>query len=668
MQEDHVCALVKKHVDALRKALHHEQQSELSSQQSMLSNQSMQQLQKNGVALLNLQVEQVAVGLAGKILVEVRKSSAVGGGGLGAHCIRVGDIVKIEKADGNPSEENKHEGIVSRVTDAMIQIAFKEALPAHWTERLRIIKLINEVSYQRMFKALDQLEQAKESQDLLQSVFDPSSVPENDGYDDEIVNFYNETLNEGQKEACRKCISAKWLTLIHGPPGTGKTETLVEVIRQIARPKNQRKKKRLLACGPSNLSVDNLVERLGNDRQLKIVRLGHPARILPSVLKFCLDSQLQHADSFELIRNVRKEIEANLVALQKSRGTDKRSIYAEIRDLRKELKTREKRALKEIINGSDVILCTLNLAGGKLLDGVRFDVAVIDEGSQALEAECWLAGLKADKLIFAGDHQQLPPTLMEDSPILSNTLFNRLAKQKEPFVSLLTRQYRMHENIMKWSSIEFYKGKLIADESVATGLLKDLPGIEKCEITEEAFLFLDTCSFANECSEEDSKFNEGEAKLAVEHLERLLLSGIKSCDIAIITPYNAQVSHLRSLIAHSEVEVGTVDGFQGREKQVIIISLVRSNDQGEIGFLKDYRRTNVAVTRAKRHVCVIGDGDTLGRDPFYKRLVTHVHNSKLFIYILYCACRLITLKRMEQSIIPLIITKYQYLILLLFLL
>ena len=315
---------------------------------------------------------------------------------------------------------------------------------------------------------------------------------------------------------------------------------------------------------------------------------------------------------------------------------------------RKELSEREHSLTMQILRDSDVVLCTLNMSGSRimkdLLKGIiNFDVVVIDEGSQSMEPETWIAARHAKKLIIAGDHLQLPPTVTcpEVASDLGKTLFERLIGMypREPVYNLLDTQYRMHKDIMNWSNMAMYEGRLRADACVATHRLCDLDNVVNNELTCTPIVFYDTigCDMLESLNDDindnsldvESRSNEGEARICIRHLNELLASGLRHDQIAIITPYNAQVSLIKSLLGDgsmdaSSLEIGSVDGFQGREKEAIIFSFVRSNDSGELGFLSDTRRTNVAWTRARRQLCVVGDSGTLERHPFYKQLIEYL--------------------------------------------
>jgi len=391
-----------------------------------------------------------------------------------------------------------------------------------------------------------------------------------------------------------------------------------------------------------------------------IIRLGHPARLLPSVLNHSLDVLTQTSEAASIVKDVRKEMDTKQASIKKTRnGRERRAIYGDIKELRKEYREREKQCVSTLVRGSKVILATLHGAGGFQLRNEQFDVVIIDEASQALEAQCWVPLLSAKKVVLAGDHLQLPPTIKSTPskvksdndrsntkapkvPSLETTLFDRLLTLHGPSIKrMLTTQYRMHQSIMQFPSDDMYDSKLLAAPSVASRQLTTLPyPVEDTEDTREALIFYDTQGggfpetlATDEAATDsktpskgsllnDSKSNASEAALAAKHVSSLVAAGVKAEDIAVVTPYNAQLSLLASLLKekYPGIELGSVDGFQGREKEAVIVTLVRSNADGEVGFLGESRRLNVAMTRPKRQLCVIGDAETVGKGSrFLKR-------------------------------------------------
>ncbi|GLI74607.1 hypothetical protein PoHVEF18_002851 [Penicillium ochrochloron] len=444
------------------------------------------------------------------------------------------------------------------------------------------------------------------------------------------IEFIDPTLNDSQKDAIRFALAAKDIALIHGPPGTGKTHTLIELIMQMIQ-----RKKRILVCGPSNISVDNIVERLAPNK-VPVVRIGHPARLLPSVMEHSLEVLTQTSDAASIVKDVRKEMDEKQASIRKTRtGRERRAIYDDLKLLRKEFRERESKCVDNLVRESSVVLATLHGAGGHQLKNQKFDVVIIDEASQALEAQCWISLLAAEKVVLAGDHLQLPPTVKSanlknkeqigkdtqkkdesDSAknetlkgaSLERTLFDRLlALHGSGIKRMLTTQYRMHEKIMRFPSDELYESKLIAADSVKDRLLADLPyEVEGTDDTQEPLVFWDTQGgdFPEKTEDDDigkkeallgeSKSNEMEALVVARHVDNLIATGVRPESIAVITPYNGQLALLSQMLRekYPGLELGSVDGFQGREKEAVIVSLVRSNAEHEVGFLGEKRRLN----------------------------------------------------------------------------
>ncbi|KAJ9638999.1 hypothetical protein H2199_006860 [Coniosporium tulheliwenetii] len=647
-----------------------ELRAELSETSALASQSSPTALARAGVAILNLQISSQRTGLGGKTVVELELNPAVGGGDIPEHGIRVGDIVGVQEQVGGSAKKREKaevkakgaEGVVLKVTSAVVAVALDREEVEVPGGKLWLIKLANDVTYKRMTQTMTRLQNFKEAEytpfiRVLFGLSSPSPVPQNlsdpeHGLDN--VAWIDSSLNDSQKDAIRFALLSKEMALIHGPPGTGKTHTLIELILQMLK-----QNLRLLVCGPSNIAVDNIVERLA-PHKVSIVRLGHPARLLPSVLNHSLDLLTRTSDAGALVQDVRKEMDKKQASIRKTRnGRERRTIYGELKELRKEYRERERGCVDNLVRGSKVILATLHGAGGFHLKNQEFDVVIIDEASQALEAQCWVPLLAAKKVVLAGDHLQLPPTIKslnskakppkeakaaKDENVVKNmtletTLFDRLLALHGPSIKrMLTTQYRMHEKIMAFSSKELYEGKLVAADGVKARLLKDLPyEVKDTEDSREPVVFWDTQGgdFPEKTEDEEvgkkagkgmslgeSKSNELEAALVKLHVRNLVDAGVRPEDIAVVTPYNAQLAVLSQLLkeAFPGIELGSVDGFQGREKEAVIVSLVRSNPEHEVGFLGEKRRLNVAMTRPKRHLCVIGDSETAGRgSAFLKR-------------------------------------------------
>ncbi|HZZ72735.1 MAG TPA: AAA domain-containing protein, partial [Pirellulales bacterium] len=436
-------------------------------------------------------------------------------------------------------------------------------------------------------------------------------------------------LNEIQQGAVRMALAARDVALIHGPPGTGKTTTVVEFIRQAVR-----QEKKVLACAPSNLAVDNLLERLlaGGERA---VRLGHPARVLPQLRANTLDLLVEEHADVRLAHKLVKEAmqlfrRADRFTRARPAPGEKRELRHEAKSLLEDARRLEYQAVQQILDQADILCATTTALDDSLLGDRRFDLGVIDEACQSIEPGCWIPLGRCDKLVLAGDHCQLPPTILSREAAAGGfgvSLFERLMSARQPEIARrLTVQYRMHQAIMEFSSREFYDGQLQADSSVVGHLLTDLPGVAPAIGTDSPCEFLDTAGagFDEELEPDgESRRNPQEAELAIRTVQALIERGVPPAAIAVISPYSAQVRLLRAKLNLPAVEIDSVDGFQGREKEAIVISLVRSNPQCELGFLSELRRMNVALTRARRKLRIIGDSATLGGDPFYARLLEH---------------------------------------------
>jgi DNA polymerase III delta prime subunit len=437
-------------------------------------------------------------------------------------------------------------------------------------------------------------------------------------------------LNEPQQDAVRFALAAKDVAVIHGPPGTGKTTTVAELIRCLVA-----RGDRVLACAASNHAVDNLLEKLLRVG-LEPVRLGHPARVVPELRDRALDLLAEKHPDARQARKVAREAFALFRQADKwTRGKPepgaKAAMRKEARDLLGEARRLEALAVERVLDEARVVCATLTGLDGGTLGRRQFDTAVLDEACQSTEPAAWVPLLRSGRLVLAGDHCQLPPTVVSTEAAdagLSVSLMERVVGRLGNQVARkLVVQYRMHESIMGFSSAEFYEGELVADPAVAAHRLCDLPGVRPEPLTDVPVQFIDTAgaSYDEELEEDtESRFNRQEAVLAAKKVRALLAAGLAPEHVAVITPYRAQVRLLRDLLAATPgLEIDSVDGFQGREKEAVVISLVRSNPEGEIGFLADTRRTNVALTRARRKLIVIGDSATLAADPFYQRMLTH---------------------------------------------
>ncbi len=621
--------------------------------------------EEKGRAFLRMKGKSKGLGLGEKHLVKFGKPTF--DATLPESEIEVGDLVLVSKPGTSPWDEDNPTGTVAEKTTYTITVAFDEAPPGFvFRKDLRIDLFVNDITFQRMIEALKKFKRlSRWRKDKLLGNTPP------DFEKIRKIEFLNTELNNSQREAVSRSLAARDFFLIHGPPGTGKTITCVEAIAQLVS-----RGCKILASADSNVAVDNLVERL-DKIGVNVVRIGHPARVIASLRRRSLDYLVLNVPDYIKAQELRErayEIKERMkgfvvpemrwrrglsdeaIMELASEGKTTRGISRKkIEGMRKwlDLKPRvdklfgdarelEERAIKGIIEDAEVICATNSTAGSELLKREKFDFAVIDEATQSTEPSSLIAMLKAKRFIMAGDHKQLPPTILNEEAArrrFTRSLFERLlALHGDRIRVMLDVQYRMNEEIAEFPNSEFYDGKLKADESVkrrtVEDLLQSMPGpiAEYVDQTllnfvtgKKPFLFIDT-SGSDEFRERvrsgsTSRENRGEAKLVKDVAERLLSQGIRPEDIAIISPYVDQVALIRKMLRVDGLEIKTVDGFQGREKEVVIVSFVRSNKSGDIGFLRDLRRLNVSITRAKRKLVLIGDSHTLENEGCYKRLV-----------------------------------------------
>lgn len=452
------------------------------------------------------------------------------------------------------------------------------------------------------------------------------------------IRWLDANLNAFQREAIRLALTAEDYAIIHGPPGTGKTTTVVELIRQAVR-----RGEKVLACAPSNLAVDNMLERLVRVGE-RAVRIGHPARVLPELREHTLDLLVEAHPDIQLARKLVREAhslrdKAGKWTRGKPQPGARQQMREEARDLIQDARRLEAQVVKHLLDSADIVCSTTTAIDSEILGQRTFDLAVIDEACQSTEPGCWIPLQRSERVILAGDHCQLPPTVVsrdaEREGFGLSMLERLIALSHADCHRRLDIQYRMHEQIMRFSSDEFYDGGLTADASVQGHLLSMIPGVESNELTDWPLEFIDSAgaSYDEELEPDgESRRNPQEAALVARQVERLCASGLSPADIAVITPYAAQARLLREQLSNAwpDLEIDTVDGFQGREKEAVVVSLVRSNSDCEIGFLADTRRMNVALTRARRKLIVIGDSATIGSHEFYQRLLAHFERSQAY--------------------------------------
>lgn len=484
----------------------------------------------------------------------------------------------------------------------------------------------DETSYRLMFEALKQVIGAKNNRLAeLRDIFhgtQPAST-----FSFHPLRF--PWLNATQEEAVNKVLHAKDVAIVHGSPGTGKTTTLVEAVYETLHRENQ-----VLVCAQSNMAVDWISEKLV-DRGVSVLRIGNPSRVNDKMLSFTYERRFESHPDYPQLWSIRKAIRELYARSRK--GAEREAVRQKINSLKDRATELEIRINESLFSEARVIACTLVGSANRLLTGQKFGTLFIDEAAQALEAACWIPIRKADRVILAGDHCQLPPTVKAPEALragLGHTLMQTIVKSKPDTVSLLKLQYRMNDEIMRFSSEWFYGGMLQSAPEVKYRSILDFDTPIEWINTEGL-----------DCNEEFigenyGRINKSEAELSIEQLkgyitkigrERFLDERI---DVGMISPYKAQVQYLRRLVRNDAffkpyrqaITINTVDGFQGQERDVILISLVRANEEGQIGFLNDLRRMNVAITRARMKLIILGDASTLTRHAFYKKLYTYIES------------------------------------------
>ena len=492
-------------------------------------------------------------------------------------------------------------------------------------DRLGVQLYFDETSYRLMFEALGQVIKAKDNRLAeLRDIFHGTQKTS-------VFNFGFTRfpwLNPTQEEAVNKVMHAKDVAIVHGPPGTGKTTTLVEAIYETLHRENQ-----VLVCAQSNMAVDWICEKLV-DRGVPVLRIGNPTRVNDKMLSFTYERRFESHPDYPQLWSIRKAIRD--LYSQNRKGANRESLRQKINSLKDRATELEIRINEALFSEARVIACTLVSSANRILMGMKFGTLFIDEAAQALEAACWIAIRKADRVILAGDHCQLPPTIKFIEAMrggLDETLMQKIVCNKPETVSLLKTQYRMNDEIMRFSSEWFYHGELNSAPEVKYRSILDF---------DTPIVWVNTENM--DCNEEFvgesfGRINKAEALLCIEELkkyinkigkERLLDERI---DFGVISPYKAQVQYLRQLVKkdtffkpfRSLMTINTVDGFQGQERDVILISLVRANEDGQIGFLNDLRRMNVAITRARMKLIILGDASTLTKHPFYKKLYEYIN-------------------------------------------
>ena len=496
-------------------------------------------------------------------------------------------------------------------------------------ENIGVQLFFDETSYKTMFNALDRVMKAKGRLGYLRDLF--YSQQQAETYSFPPIHF--SYLNRTQEEAVNKVLRAKDVAIVHGPPGTGKTTTLVEAIYETLRRENQ-----VLVCAQSNMAVDWISEKLV-DRGINVLRIGNPTRVNDKMLSFTYERRFESHPDYDLLWAIRKAIRQ--LRAQRRHRDDK--YHQKLEHLKERATELEVRINAQLFSEARVIACTLVGSASHLLERQKFGTVFIDEAAQALEAACWIPIRRVSRVILAGDHCQLPPTIKSFTALkagLGKTLMERIVENKPEVVTLLKMQYRMNEEIMRFSSDWFYGNQVESAPEVKFRSILDLDipmtwiDTSQFELPEDSgFSFKETF-----VGESFGRINKAEAELTLlvleQYFEKIGKARIldERLDVGVISPYRAQVQYLRRLMKNKEffkpyrhlISVNTVDGFQGQERDIILISLVRANDDGQIGFLSDLRRMNVAITRARMKLIILGDASTMTRHPFYKKLYEYI--------------------------------------------
>lgn len=636
-----------RHVRALMQL---EQQEDQAQFKLKNASASIKERRRRGLTWYPVTITQEDIGFGGKVVLELERPAHR----QDLHLFQVGAAAALFSSAPGYSGPDRPvvSGVVTRVRRNKLLLATtKEALP-DWVldgNTLGIDLTFDEVSYREMNQALSAVMAAHgnrlaELRDVLLGA-QPARFREPQA--DDL--FYPSALNDSQLAAVRHVVTAQDVAIIHGPPGTGKTTTLVQAILETIR-----RERRVLVCAPSNTAVDLLTEKLA-ERGVNVIRLGNPSRVSELLLKHTLDAGVMAHASYAKMHAMRQTAEQHReTASERVRnfGFEERQrrqwLREEARTLRQAADDLERFMTEDVLESVQVITCTLVGASNRAIRHLGFETVFIDEAAQALEPGCWIPIAKGQRLVLAGDHHQLPPTVKSEKAAregLRETLFEKCIQRQPNTARMLKVQYRMHAHIMGFSSQKFYGGQLVAHASVRHADLAAYdPRFDDPRFAPDLPVeFIDTagCGYQElAIPESRSTANPEEAHLLLERLAQLLVLGEPTAadqrplTIGVIAPYRAQINYLKDAIEDSPVlndlllqrrlSVGTVDSFQGQERDIIAITLTRSNPQGEIGFLSDIRRMNVGMTRARRKLLLVGDSSTLCRHPFFEELLAYV--------------------------------------------
>ncbi|MFM2195188.1 MAG: hypothetical protein RL092_788 [Bacteroidota bacterium] len=605
----------------LAQALQKEKDFEWEQYQSSLSLSSIQERVNSGVTWYPVQIVEEGIGLGSYPFLIIKRHR-----GASRHKFKAGQPVSFF----SESMGNQKEIVIGRtvwVSENEMKVNFKiDEIPDWMSEgKIGVNAAFDEKSFMEMMKALNLVM----NDDKSNVSFLRDAVWKDDSEFETCSEFENTTLNESQLQAVKAMLSNSPWTIIHGPPGTGKTTTLVEGVIELARVGQK-----ILVCAPTNAAVDHLVECLSL-KTSSIIRIGNPEKLNSKALSFSLDVKSTTHHQYPQIKEwKRKAIELRKLALKYKRSfgreeaEQRKLILKEAKSMLMEAKNTEDYILENLMDQASIVCTTLVGSSSEMLQKMQFDVCVVDEAGQALEPATWIPVLKSKRIILAGDPMQLPATVFCQDAMrlgLNISLMERLIKMGKK-THLLNTQYRMNDVIAAYSNTCFYQGKLVAHENNAHWLVHS--NIAPLQ-------FIDTAGTGYIESVGDSGGsvqNEGEALLILKLLEELKLTcDIHNLSISVISPYRGQVEKLSQMLTDWNVQVDTIDSFQGQESDIVFISLVRSNDSGEVGFLSDVRRLNVAMTRAKKCLRLIGDSSTISNHKFYSQFVDYCEKNNAYL-------------------------------------
>jgi ATP-dependent RNA/DNA helicase IGHMBP2 len=617
---------IQQHFEHLEGLLQLEKEEDLRQYKELIQNLPLAERRKKGVSWYPLVVTKTGFTIGDRAFVTVEKTADFDV----PNKFREGQSVQLFTQTAHINNPNR-DGVIYTVNKRKMKIVLNSSSLPDWLNQgnLGVDLLFDDRTYREMEKALKIVKTAKNGRIVeLRDVL----VGQKEPIFEEIVNpVIIPELNDSQNEAVNDIIAAQDIAIIHGPPGTGKTTTLTYAIRQVCK-----KEATVLVTAPSNSAADLLTERL-SDLGLNVIRIGNPSRVDESLIQHTLETRLARHPDYKNVKKIKKEAAEMLrkaIKLSKKSGwqnrTEMKALFKESGEMRNWANQLEENTLDQILASANVVTCTLVGITNKYVEKVKFETVFIDEAAQALEPATWIPILRARRVILAGDPLQLPPTV-KCKEAQKGGFGITMMERGIAFLpsTLLKMQYRMHEDIMGFSNQQFYENKLIADLSVRHKILPQANG------NDLALEFIDTagCGFTEvENPEFKSRYNPDEYKILREHLYQLIENADEENlpTIGIISPYREQVIYIQQdvesdeyLMDYPNLTINTIDGFQGQERDVIYISLVRSNDKSIIGFLTDYRRMNVAMTRAKMKLVIVGDSATIGSYKFYQKFLDY---------------------------------------------